>query len=448
MYKLFSVDDHIIEPADVWSSRVPARFRDAAPRVIEENGREFWEYEGVRSGTMGLNAVAGWPRERWSMEPARFADMIPGCYDPKERTADLLSQGILASVNFPTLPRFGGMLFNSFKDKDLADACVRAWNDFILEEWCPGGPAGLFVPMVICQVWDPQLAAEELRRCANLGARALSFVENPVPEGLPSFHSDHWDPLWAAAEELDLPVCVHIGSSGYVPIPDPAAGFSTVITLANVAGMMSMVNLLLSPVCQNFPDIKIVFSEAGIGWVPTVLERADRQVDRHQFWAGRTSDLKPSEVFRRNMYVCMVEEPVGLSMYDLIGADRIFAETDYPHSDTTYPCTQQAYGEIFEGIPEDIVEAVSHGNAERVFKWEMADENLLLSPDVASWRAALDADPGAAMLRRPETADSPSPGVRSPSAGVCDQCGKPVGAAGICPSGHVGVGAPLSSIDT
>src|SRR3954463_4866859 len=176
MYKIFSVDDHIVEPADVWTSRIGAKFRGRAPHVIEEEGREFWVYEDQRNMTMGLNAVAGRPRDQWNMEPARFSDMIPGCYDPKSRAKELLSQGVLASVNFPTLPRFGGLLFNSFKDKELADACVRAWNDFVLDEGCPGGPEGLFVPMVICQVWDPKLAAAEITRCLAKGAKSLCFV--------------------------------------------------------------------------------------------------------------------------------------------------------------------------------------------------------------------------------------------------------------------------------
>ena len=335
MYKIFSVDDHIIEPADLWTSRLPAKYREIGPRVVDEGGREFWAYEDQRVLTVGLNAVAGHPREAWNSEPTRFADMIPGCFDPKERARDILSQGVLASVCFPTLPRFGGMLFNSFKDKELADLCVKAWNDFILDEWCPAGPTGLFVPMTICQVWDPQLAAEEVRRCAGLGSKALCFVENPVPDGLPGFHSDHWDPLWEAVTETGLPVCMHIASSGYVPMPDPKAPVSTLITLFNVCGMLALVNLVTSPVCHKFPTIQIAFSEAGIGWIPSVLERADRQMDRHTGWAHTRRDLKPSEIFARNMYACMVEEPLGLSFYDAIGPDRILAETDYPHSDTS-----------------------------------------------------------------------------------------------------------------
>ncbi|MEW6477552.1 MAG: amidohydrolase family protein [Actinomycetota bacterium] len=443
MYKIFSVDDHVVEPADVWSSRVPAKFRDAAPHVIEEGGREFWVYEDQRAMTMGLNAVAGKPREQWSLEPTRFADMIPGCYDPKERARDMLSQGVLASVCFPTLPRFGGMLFNSFKDKELADVCVKAWNDFILDEWCPGGPEGMFVPMIICQVWDPQLAADEIRRCAAKGAKALAFTENPVPDGLPGFYTDHWDPLWQAVTEVDIPVCMHIASSGYVPMPDPSAGLGGAIVLANVGAMMSMVNLVLSPVCHNFPTIKIVYSEGGVGWIPAVLERADRQVERQQ-WAGLDRGLMPSEVFRRNMYACMIEEPLGLTYYNDIGLDRIVMETDYPHSDSTYPYTQKSCEEVFAGMPDDVIEAVTHTNAERLFNWKMADESLLTSPDVSEWRSTLEADPYAAL----QTCHDVEGVTRLGAEGVatCEErilegsiytkCGKAVGPDGVCEAGH------------
>src|SRR5579862_165104 len=189
MLRLFSADDHIIEPAGVWQDRVPARFREAAPRVVEEDGREFWVYAGVRSETMGLNAVVGRPRDQVNPDPLRFADMRPGCYDPVERARDMLSDGIFASVLFPTLPRFSGTLFLSFADKVLAEFCVRAYNDFVLDEWCPAGPPGLFVPTVICPLLDPVLAAAEIHRCADLGARALSCPENAVMLGLPSY----WD---------------------------------------------------------------------------------------------------------------------------------------------------------------------------------------------------------------------------------------------------------------
>lgn len=449
MYKIFSVDDHIVEPPDVWTSRVSAKHRDRAPHVVEEDGREYWEYEDSRVTTMGLNAVAGTPPENWNLEPARFEDMIPGCWDPKARAKDMLSQGVCASLNFPTLPRFGGMLFTTFQDKELADECVRAWNDFVLDEWCPAGPDGLFVPMIICQLWDPQAAAAEIRRCSAKGARAISMVENPVPGGLPSFHTDAWNPIWEAAQETDMPVCMHIGSAGLTPIPDPNGPFALISALANVAGLLSMSNFLASSICLDHPDLKVVWSEGGIGWIPAVLERLDRQLDRHA-WSTGARDLKPSDIFRRNMYACMIEEPIGLSLHELIGTDRIFCETDYPHSDSSFPETQKGLGDVFAGIPDDVVAAVTHENAERAFNWKMADPALIDSPEVVAWRDELESDPYAAMKYM-----RPAEGVVHQAASCAFQvapggdesekelfgaqgtrCGAPVGPDGICSEGH------------
>src|ERR1700722_4741523 len=190
--KLFSVDDHIVEPADVWSKRVPAKFRDTAPHVVVEGDREYWVYEDRRGETMGLNAVVGKPQEMWSMEPTRFSDMRTGCYDPTERARDLVSEGVTSSVSFPTLPRFGGALFIDFKDKELAYLCVRAWNDFLFEEWCAAAPQ-VFVPMIIVPLWDPVLAAREIERNLDRGARAVALPEETSHLGLPSYYDSVWD---------------------------------------------------------------------------------------------------------------------------------------------------------------------------------------------------------------------------------------------------------------
>jgi len=238
---------------------------------------------------------------------------------------------------------------------------------------------------------------------------------------------------------------MHIGSSGYMPLIDPEAPFTTTISAATASGQLALTNMLLSPIPQRFPDIKLVWSEAGIGWIPAILERADRQVERHAGWAGRLEE-KPSDIYRRNMWVCMIEEPIGLSLYDLIGVDRILAETDYPHADTPYPHTQKAYAEVFAGIPADVVEAVSHGNAEALFDWEMADAGLLTSPDVQTWRASLDADPFAAMRLRHDLAAVEHGMASTHAPATCaemvrrgaliEQCGARVDADGTCASGH------------
>jgi hypothetical protein len=236
----------------------------------DADGKQTWIIEGKpgKASSLGLNAVAGKPRDDWKPdegpgEPQRYDQMIPGCYDPAERAKDFLSDGILASVGFPSRPRFGGMLFNEFSDRELADACVQAYNDFVIDEWCPGGREGMFVPMIISQVWDPKQAAAEIRRCAGKGNRAVSLPENGVLAGLPSFWTDYWDPIWDACSETDTVICMHLGSRGRVPkpAPDGPAIIGIVTCIANT--MVSAINLLLSPVCRNFPGLKIAFSEGG-----------------------------------------------------------------------------------------------------------------------------------------------------------------------------------------
>jgi predicted TIM-barrel fold metal-dependent hydrolase len=377
MLRLFSADDHIIEHARVWQDRVPAKYRDAAPRVIEEDGREYWLYEDTRGETMGLNAVVGRPRDQLNPDPIRFSEMRAGCYDPAERAKDMLADGIFGSVLFPTLPRFAGTLFITFRDKELAAVCVSSYNDFVIDEWCPGGPPGMFVPTVICQLWDPELAAREIHRCADLGARALSFPENSVPLGLPSYWDPYWDPIWRACEERDMVLCLHIGTSGSIPQPSPDAPAPLSYALLQVGSIQSSVNLMMSPVCRKFPGLKFVFSEGGIGWVPNALERADRMWLRHKSY-NDFDEILPSQIFRQNMYLCMIEEPICLKYRDDIGVDKIMWECDYPHTDTTWPDSQQSADEVFEeaGCTDEEIEMITHGNAERVFNWKMADAGL------------------------------------------------------------------------
>jgi predicted TIM-barrel fold metal-dependent hydrolase len=376
VYRFFSVDDHIIEPANVWTSRLPARYRDVGPHVEEDGDRQWWAFEDQRITTMGTNAVVGKPREEWDVEPIRFSDMRPACYDPELRAKDLRSQGIFASVNFPTLPRFGGALFPFFKDKTLADLCVRAWNDFVLDEWCGADP-DIFVPMVICQLWDPALAHAEIERCLDKGAKALCFVENTVPLGLPSLHDPtHWDPVFGICEEAGLPVCMHIGSSGTTSVPDPRTPM--IVTFASVAfagAALASINMMMSPVPRKWPNIKLVWSEGGIGWVPSAMERADRQYERH-LWSHASDDLMPSEVCRRNMWFCMIEEPVGLRYRHDFRVDHILWESDYPHADTPYPNTQENARVVFTDVPDDEVELITHRNAEVLF-----NHRLVVTPE-------------------------------------------------------------------
>ena len=368
--KLFSVDDHIVEPADTWSSRVAAKYRDRAPHIVREGKAEVWVYEDTRNPTTGLNATAGKAKEEWEMEPISFDDMILGCYEPQQRAKDLAAQGIMSSVAFPTLPRFGGALFPSFKDKDLASECVRAWNDFMFD-WCSVAPR-MFVPMSLIQLWDVDAAVAETKRCLDLGVRAVCIPEEVSNLGLPSYFSGYYDPFFALCQEADLPICMHIGSSGWQPFKPAEAPASLQIAISFVATQTHAVGMMYGNVCRKFPDIKIVYSEGGIGWVPAAVERADRMYERHSHWdsAFGADDLLPSEICKRNMWFCMIDEAFGLANRDVIGVDRIFWECDYPHSSCIWPGTQQIVDDLFVGVPEEDFKKITYENANKIFKWD------------------------------------------------------------------------------
>ncbi len=368
-FDLISVDDHIIEPPKVWTDRLPAKYQQAGPRVVtKDDGAEVWEFEGEQVATMGLNAVAGKEFKDFAMDPTSYADMIEGCYNPVQRARDLLQDGIRGSLCFPTFPRFAGQRFVTGKDKTLADLCVKAYNDWMLDEWCASVP-GLYIPMMIGQLWDPKLMVDEIHRCAARGVRAISFPESMTPFEQPSFHTNHWDPVWAAAVETDIAICIHIGTSGRTHLPSPDAPFSVAVALGPVNAQITFMDLLLSGIPERFPKIKIALSEGGIGWVPFALERIDRTWERHRYWA-KMGDTPPSELFRRNVWVCFIDEQAGLDAREAIGVDRIMWECDYPHADTPWPNSQAEVHKMLSDLPADEVAAMTHGNAEKLFRWD------------------------------------------------------------------------------
>ena len=189
-----SVDDHVVEPPHLFEGRMPAAYADRAPKVIRTDaGDDVWSFEGAMIPNIGLNAVAGRPKEEYGVDPTSYDEMRPGCWDIHERVKDMSAGGILAAMCFPSFPSFSGRLFLTTEDKGLATAVVRAYNDWHIDEWCGTYPER-HIPMAIPMLWDPEASAEEIRRVSAKGCHSLTFTENPATLGLPSFHSEHWDP--------------------------------------------------------------------------------------------------------------------------------------------------------------------------------------------------------------------------------------------------------------
>ena len=369
---IISVDDHLIEPPDLFEGRIPSGLAERAPRIVEfEDGRQAWDYEGNLYPNVGLNAVVGRPRDEWSMEPARFDEMRPGCFDIHERVKDMDTGGIRASVCFPSLiAGFCGAVFSNSKDPELGLACVRAWNDWHLDVWAGTYP-GRIIPLQLTWLRDAQIAADEVCKNAERGFKAVSFAELPSKLDLPSLHSRYWDPFLAACEETGTVICLHTGSSGWAPLPSPDPPFELYPTLFPASSLVAATDWLWSRVCLRFPRLRIAMSEGGIGWVAMLADRADYVLDHSASGTESRSwrsDLRPSEVLARNFWFCTIDDPSSVdAVIGRIGADHIMVESDYPHADSTWPSTWDRVKANFGHLPQDIVDKVTFANASELF---------------------------------------------------------------------------------
>lgn len=384
--KMISVDDHVIERPDLWTDRLPAKYREVGPHIVtvEERtvsqhvfgevvlkpGDQVWVYEGRVNPQLALNAVAGKDPKEWQgKEPSRLDQIIPGCYDPQARVEDMDLDGIQAMLLFPTFPRFAGTAFLRGEDKELAVLCVKAWNDYIIEEWYGFAPKR-FIPMMILPLWDVEAAVKEIERMAALGVRCIAFPENPAPLGLPSWSSPHWDPVLAAAQAHGLPLCMHFGTSGLDLRPSEDCSTLAVTTTFGVNSMLTLADLLFSPVFHKFPNLKCVLSEGGIGWMPWLLARAETVWDRHRWYSGSNTEVNPRDLFAEHIYGCYIDDPVGLRERHTIGIDNIMWECDYPHSDSDWPHSRKKAAEALADVPDDEVHKIVELNARRIFNFE------------------------------------------------------------------------------
>jgi predicted TIM-barrel fold metal-dependent hydrolase len=393
---LISVDDHVIEPPNVWTDRLPSHYREVGPRMVDHEDGELWLYEDKRVATTAMTVAAGRDTDFISPNPVHFADMRPGAYDPIARVADMDRAGILASLCFPSFPRFCGQIFYEGQDKELSLLCVRAYNDWMLDEWCASVP-GRYIPMTIIPLWDPAEAAREIERCAVKGARAFAFSENPEPLGLPTIHdpSRYWDPVMAAAQETGLIVCMHVGSSSTLPAISSNSPMLADMAWGATRTSGTMLSWVFSDYFERMPGLKICLSEGNIGWMPYFIERAEQVVAKQKYWAsagdvklyqgdsgyGAAEVTPQADLFKLDVrqsvhdhvFGCFIEETVGLRCLDIIGEDNVMIETDYPHSDTTWPNSIKLARELVAGLTEEQQYKVLRGNAERLFRFTAPD---------------------------------------------------------------------------
>jgi predicted TIM-barrel fold metal-dependent hydrolase len=245
-------------------------------------------------------------------------------------------------------------------------ACVKAYNDWLVEEWC-GDSGGRLIPVCLIPLWDVPAAAAEVRRNAARGVRAVAFSEIPPHLGLPSVHTNHWDPFFQACAETGTVVCMHIGSSSRMPATSSDAPPAVTASLAFGNSMASLMDFLFSGVLVRFPQLKLSYAESQIGWLPYVLERVDDVWEDNQAWAHtKHIPQPPSTYYYTNVFVSFFKDNTGIRALDRTGADNVAYETDYPHGDTTWPNTKSIVAGLLDGLDAATTEKIVRGNALRM----------------------------------------------------------------------------------
>jgi predicted TIM-barrel fold metal-dependent hydrolase len=380
-----SVDDHVIEGPEVWTTRLPAKFKDRAPHYErrrvgrtryeagtfvtekDDNGAltEVWVFDEVVKPIRRNIASVGLGREEMDLNPISFDEMRRGCFDPVARLEDMDLNHVEASLCFPQMIRFCGQEFSETKDRELGLTCIKAYNDWMLEEWCATNPDRL-IPLGVVPLWDGGLAAAEVRRNAARGFHAVTFSENPWVLGFPSIHSGLWDPFFEACAETGTTICMHIGSSSKMETVSPDAPPAVGISLSSSNAIASLMEYLFSGILHRWPSLQLAYAESQVGWMPYQLERADTVWREHRGWNGIMAEAMPeppSFYYYRQVFGCFFRDFYGIKNLHEVGVNNATFEVDYPHTDSTWPQTEVLAKEMFAGLSPEEIYKVSRGNA-------------------------------------------------------------------------------------
>ncbi|HEY0914309.1 MAG TPA: amidohydrolase family protein, partial [Solimonas sp.] len=359
---------------------------------VAPNGTTYWEYQGLKMPSVGLNAVVGRPLDEYGMEPTSFEQLRKGCYDSQARVDDMNVNGIAASLNFGSFPGFDGGRFHKVADKNLSLIHMRAYNDWHIDEWCGKHP-GRFIPCALLPTWNMDATVEEIKRIARKGCTAVSINENPTVQGLPSIHNPYWEPLWKAIADHDLAICLHIGAGNPAPhasMETPIEAWITTMPMSIATGAADWLNL---EALHRYPKLKIALSEGGIGWIPYFLERADFSHERHKAWThSRFGATKPSEIFRRHFLNCFIDDSFGLKNLDALDENMVAYECDYPHSDSLWPEVPEYLYKSVQHLTDAQIDKVTHQNAMRFFNFDPFKSHKREDLTVGALRAKAKAD--------------------------------------------------------
>ena len=369
---ILSSDSHVFEPPDLWTTRIDAAFRDRAPRMQRIHGVDqlVVEAQQVIAG-IGLisNAGARFEAPETISSQGRFEDVHQGGYDPAQHLKDMQLDGVAGEVLYPSQ----GLFYFKVADTQLMSAIFRAYNDW-LAEFCRTDPERL-KGIAMINLDDVQDGIKELERTAKMGFAGAMITEYPLEDR--RYDQPEYEPFWAAAQALDMPLSLHtatrrqgkIRGAGEKTLRDASSRATKVFYPAT-----SMCDMIFSGVFERYPNLKLAIVEFELAWVPHLLSSMDYTYrERHEEALYRFKEgWRPSDFFHRNVFLSFQEDAIGIRLRDIIGVDNMMWGSDYPHSESTFPQSRQILAQILAGVPEEDYAKIVGGNTARLYHFDMA----------------------------------------------------------------------------
>jgi predicted TIM-barrel fold metal-dependent hydrolase len=380
--RIIDTDTHVVEPPDLWTSRMSTKWGDLVPHVewVEADQEEAWFIGDTRISPVASAAMAGW-NEYPPNHPRVWSDADPATWDSAKRLERMDEYGIHAQVLYPNVALFGSSSVQGVADHQFQLELVQAYNDFQTD--FASIATDRFLPVASLPFWDLDATIAEMARCAGKGHRGVIFTQDPGFFGQPVLTDRYWDRLWAAAEEMRMPINFHIasGDNGLLqraghPDNGQHANYASMGVSFFMGNARTLAQLICGGICHRFPNLDFVSVESGIGWIPFALDALDWQWKNCGVHLEHPEyELLPSEFFKRQIYGCFWFEKEALPYaLDRLGPDNILYETDFPHPTSMSPGPATAavappvyLAEAFAGIDADVTRKILHANAARVY---------------------------------------------------------------------------------
>jgi predicted TIM-barrel fold metal-dependent hydrolase len=375
-------DSHWSEPADMFTSRAPEKYRDQVPHVELVDGRPSWVFNGTTVGMFAAAAVIA--RDKTKSDDARVLttwtteDVHQGAYDPKVRLETLDETGIDHQVIFPSTIGLGGQGLSQAGDPFLQRLTIEIYNDAMAEIQADSG--NRLLPMPLMPAYSVEECVREVQRCHALGLRGVNMTSDPQDLGAPDLASHAWDPFWAACADLEMPVHFHIGASvtamtffGQYPWASQKESTKLAIggTMLFIGNARVVVNTILSGMFDRHPTLQVVSVESGVGWIPFILEALDYEMGENAKADLAALSKAPSEYFASNLYATFWFENNRNRLPDLIeavGEDRILFETDFPHPTCLYPDPLATVKDKMETLAPETRAKIYGENARKLYR--------------------------------------------------------------------------------